>query len=162
MKRFQGWDTVSNILASLISMVCMASMAAFFAAAGAADAGLSGMAGMATGAATTGGPSKFLRLARFFEFIGLKSLTQVPNALAQPVLIVALLISVGASYIAYRRHNKLAVPVLTLISAVIMYGSIYIWMSEALYFISLMGLLAIAVWTFLLARRYGGILVKET
>jgi hypothetical protein len=131
----------------------MSSMGAAIAAAGATGmAGMGSMGGM--GASQTGSPASSV-LTRFFEAIGLGILNRLPNEVAQPLLVALLVISLGAAYIAYRGHHRPWALMLTLASAVVMYISIYTWMSEALYFISLGGLVVAAIWGVFLARNPG-------
>lgn len=147
-------DTVCSVCTSGVSVVCMSSMGAVLAAAGAAGgAGATSMAGMA---AQAGQASAFLILPRFFDRIGLDVLNNVPNGVAQPLLVALLTITLVASYIAYLGHRRLYTPALTLASSVAMYVSIYVWMSEPLYFVSLAGLLAAGVWGLFLARAPRG------
>lgn len=148
MKR---WDTACNACTAGVSVVCMSSMGAAIAAAGAA-AGAGAMGSM--GAAQAGASASSV-LTRFFEAIGLGILNRLPNEVAQPLLVALLVISLGAAYIAYRGHRRPWALLLTLASAVPMYISIYTWMSEPLYFISLAGLVVAAMWGFFLARRPG-------
>jgi hypothetical protein len=156
MKKVKGWDTVCSVCTAGVSVVCMSSMGAAMAAAvAAAGAGATGMSGMGSMGATQTGLSGSLRLTRFFESVGLGMLNQLPNAVAQPLLAALLVISVGATYIAYRGHRRPGALVLTLGSAIAMYTGIYIWMSEPMYFISLVGLVAAAIWGFFLARSPG-------
>jgi hypothetical protein len=135
----------------------MSSMGAALAAAGTAGgAGAVGMTGMGSMGASSTGASAFFVVPRFFDRIGLDFLNQVPNAVAQPLLVALLTISLVASYLAYRGHRRPYTPALTLASGAAMYVSIYVRMSESLYFTSLAGLLASAVWSIFLTRRpYG-------
>lgn len=113
-----------------------------------------------------GGPetglSGSLWLTQFFESIGLGILNQLPNQVAQRLLAALLVISVGTSYIAYRGHRQPGVLVLTVASAIAMYVSIYVWMSEPLYFISLVGLVAAAMWGLFLARSPRAIPARQS
>ncbi len=54
--------------------------------------------------------------------------------------------------VSFHGHRSSGAFVLTLSSTVVMYTSIYIWMSELLYFLSLAGLVVAAIWGFFLAR----------
>jgi hypothetical protein len=132
----------------------MSSMGAALAAAGTAGgAGALGMAGMGSIGNSSSGASAFFLIPRFFDRVGLDILNQVPNGVAQPLLVALLTISLVASYLAYRGHRRLYTPALTLASSVAMYVSIYVWMSETLYFVSLAGLLAAGVWSIFLTRN---------
>jgi hypothetical protein len=89
----------------------------------------------------------------FFDRLGLDILNQAPNTVAQPLLVALLTISLMASYLAYRGHRRLYAPALTLASGAAMYVSIYVWMSQPLYFVGLGGILAAGVWGIFLSRR---------
>lgn len=142
-------DTVSSATSAGLSVVCMASMATAFAAtgtaAGAGAAGLSGMAAMGSGGALS-------VLPVIFEAVGLGTLNHLPNELLQPLLIVSLGLSVGATYLASRRHGRRGPLLLSAASAVLLYLSIYAAMSDALYLVSFVGLLAAAIWGLWLGR----------
>jgi hypothetical protein len=150
----EKWSTVCNVCTGGVSVVCMSSMGAALAAAGTAGgAGAIGMAGMSGADLSRNGASAFLLLPRLFDRLGLDFLNQVPNAVAQPLLAAVLAISAVTAYLAYRGHRRPHSLALTLGSGIAMYLSIYVWMSEPLYFLSLVGLLAAAVWNIFLARR---------
>ncbi len=143
----EQWSTVCNACTGGVSVVCMSSMGAALAAAGAAGgAGAIGMAGMS-------GASALLLLPRLFDRLGLDFVNQVPNAVAQPLLVLLLTLSVTTAYLAYRGHRRPYSLLLTTVSGIAMYVSIYGWMSEPLYLLSLGGLLVAGVWNILLARR---------
>jgi hypothetical protein len=150
-------DTVCSVCAGGASVVCMSSMGAALAVAGTAGgAGAVGMTGMGSLGASSTGASAFFIVPRFFDRIGLGILNQVPNAVAQPLLVTLLTMSLVTSYLAYRGHRRLYVPALTLASSVAMYVSIYAWMSEPLYFVSLAGLVSAGVWSIFLTRKPSG------
>lgn len=150
MKQWDKASSIWNTFTAGISVICMSSMGAALAVAG---AGATGMAGMSAMSDTQTAPSASLLLARFFESIGLNILNQLPNEVAQPLLIALLVISVGVTYIAYRGHSRPGVLFLTLMSAIALYVSIYVWMSELVYFISLAGFTAAAIWGWVVARK---------
>jgi hypothetical protein len=131
----------------------MSSMGAALAAAGtAAGAGAMSMAGMGgTGASSPTGSAFFL-LPRFFDRVGLGVLNQLPNAIAQPLLVAFLTVSVTGGYLAYRGNRRPSSLALTVLSGIAMYVSIYVWMSEPLYLASLAGQLAAGVWGIFLAH----------
>lgn len=157
MWKIKRLDTVCSVCTSGVSVVCMSSMGAVLAAAGTAGgAGAVGLAGMGSMGASSTGASAFFIVPRFFDRIGLDFLNQVPNAVAQPLLVVMLTVSLVASYLAYRGHRRPYTPALTLVSSVAMYVSIYVWMSEPLYFTSLAGLLAAGALGIFLTRRPSG------
>lgn len=145
MKR---WDTVCSVCASGFSVACMSSMAAASAAVG---AGAMGVAVMRSAGSMEDPGSAFL--TRIFDSIGLGVLNRMPNGIAQPLLLALLTMSIVLAYVAYRGHRTLHALILSLASALIMYPSIYVWMSEMLYFISLAGMITAAALGVVLARR---------
>jgi hypothetical protein len=129
----------------------MSSVAAALAAAGAAaGAGAASMAGMASAAGET---NALPLLPRLFERLGLGLLNRLPNQVLQPLLIVLLALSVGTAYLACRGHQRPQAVILTAASAVVMYLSIYVWMSDPLYLLGLSGLIGAGLWSIFLARR---------
>ncbi len=120
-------------------------LAASGAAAGAGAAGMGGMAAMGSGGALS-------VLPVIFDTIGLGALNHLPNELLQPVLLVFLAVSVVAAYLASRSHGRRGPPLLSAVSAVLMYVSIYGVMSDALYLVSLGGILAAVIWGLRLSR----------
>jgi hypothetical protein len=150
MKSRDAPSSACSACAAGFSVVCMSSMGAAIAAATAAvGASATGMAGMGAAQAS---PSGSLWLTRLFETMGLGILNRLPNEVAQPLLAALLVISIGAAYVASRGHRSSGALVLTLGSAMVMYTSIYIWMSELVYFLSLAGIVVAAIWGFFLAR----------
>jgi len=138
----------------------MSSMAAALAAAGAAaGAGAASMAGMASAAGETNALSL---LPRVFERLGLGLLNRLPNQILQPLLIVLLALSVGTAYLAYRGHHRPQALILAAASAVVMYLSIYVWMSDPLYLLSLGGLIGAALWSIYLTRHFKTVLSEST
>ena len=152
-----GWQTVCSGTTAGISVVCMSSMTAALTAAGAAaGAGATSMAGMSsmngTGAAPTGGAALPL-LTSMLERIGLGWFNQLPNEILQPLLVLFLLASLATAYLAYRGHGRPSALILTALSGVVMYLSIYVWMSDVLYTLSLIGLVGAGLWGLYLSRR---------
>ena len=149
--RVRRWDTACTVCTAGVSVVCMSSMTAALAAAGvAAGAGAASMAGMAS---ATGNDSALPLLPRLFERLGLGLLNRLPNQILQPLLIVLLAMSVGTAYLAYRGHLRPQALILAGASAVMMYLSIYVWMSDPLYLLSLSGLIGAGLWSLYLARH---------
>lgn len=157
----RGWDTACSVCAAGVSVVCMSSMAAALAAAGAAaGAGAASVAGMGSMTAMANDPASGTPLSllpSLLERAGLGLLNQLPNEVLQPLLVVVLTVTVGASYLAYRGHRRPQAMVLTAISAVVTYLSIYAWMSDPLYLFSLLGLVAGGLWGLVLACRPAGV-----
>jgi hypothetical protein len=134
----------------------MSSMAAALAAAGAAaGAGAASMAGMASAAGET---NALPLLPRLFERLGLGVLNKLPNQILQPLLIFLLALSVGTAYLAHRGHRRPQALILSTASAVVMYLSIYVWMSDPLYWLSLSGLIGAGLWSIYLARHFPRVL----
>ncbi len=149
--RVRRWDTACTVCTAGVSVVCMSSMAAALAAVGAAaGAGAASMAGMASAAGET---TALSLLPRLFERLGLGLLDRLPNKILQPLLIVLLALSVGTAYLAYRGHHRPQALILAGASAVVMYVSIYVRMSDPLYLLSLSGLIGAGLWSIYLARH---------
>ncbi len=157
--RVRRWDTACTVCTAGVSVVCMSSMAAALAAAGAAaGAGAASMAGMASAAGETNALSL---LPRLFERLGLGLLNRLPNQILQPLLIVLLALSVGTAYLAYRGHHRPQALTLAGASAVVMYVSIYVWMSDPLYLLSLSGLIGAGLWSIYLVRHLQRVLSES-
>jgi hypothetical protein len=152
-----GWQTACGATSAIISVACMSSMAAALTAAGAvAGAGSTSMAGMGsmpmTGASPAGSAALPL-LPSLLERIGLGFLNKLPNEFLQPLLALFLLASLATAYLAYREHGRHSALILTALSGVVMYLRIYVWMSEVLYVLGLIGLVAAGLWGLYLTRR---------
>lgn len=148
-------DTVCGTCTAGLSVVCMSSMAAALAAAGAAaGAGAAGMGGMGAmgGAGGEASGQALSVLPGVFERLGLGAFNTLPNEVLQPLLVILLTLSVGSAYLAYRGHRRPHAVVLAAASSALMYASIYVWMSDALYVASLAGLVGVSLWGITLAR----------
>lgn len=144
-------DAICTVCTSGVSVVCMSSMAAALGAAGAAvGASVTGMGGMAATSSGTSSPTS--ALPGLFDWLGLGVLNTLPNEVLQPVLVVLLTLNVAAAYVAYRGHRKPHALALTLAAGLVAYAAIYVWMSDALYFLGLAGLLAAAAAGIYLSR----------
>lgn len=132
--------SVCNACSAATSVVCMGSMGAALAAAGAGGAaGMAGMAGMASG-----GPTPLA--TQLLAAIGLGALNQIPDAILRPVFIALLLVTAYSAYRAYCASAwlgayALGAYALTLASGLALYGAIYLWMSDALYYLAFGGML---------------------
>lgn len=139
-------------------MVCMGSMGAAAVAAGAAGAtsvaGMAGMGSMATMADSTAPPAAATApfLTSLLQQIGLGFLNQVPDSVLRPVFIVLLLLSISTAYLSFRSHGRPQALLLTALSGALLYSGIYLWMSELLYSVGLVGMLGAAVWGLVLAK----------
>ena len=126
---------VGGVVAAGAAVVCMASMGAMVAATTAGAT--AGMAGMGAAAATT---PHVPAVTRALRAVGLGALTQVPNAVLQPLLIVLLLVAIGAAL--WRARSARTTPALALALLIIaaaagLYASIYITVSEMGYWVAL-------------------------
>lgn len=137
---------VCSCCTSGVSVVCMTSMVAAVAGAGAsAGAGAASfMASSAHAAHAAGGSSVFAALASSFDRIGLGVLNRIPNEIAQPGLAALLTLNLVAGFLAFRGHRSPFPLIATLGSSVVLYGGIYVWPSDVLYFIGVGGLLLAA------------------
>lgn len=147
--------TACSTCASGVSVVCMTSMGAALTAAGAsAGASAASIASVHGSMGHTAGTSSvFVAVAGFFDRIGLDVLNNIPNAVAQPLLVVVLAIAVVTAYLAYRGHRRPHALALILVSSAALYAGIYVWMSDALYFLGFGGSLAAGAWGILLSRK---------
>jgi hypothetical protein len=98
---------------------------------------VTGMAGMAT---TTESTSHVPAVTRVLRAVGLGGLTQLPNAVLQPLLIALLLLVIGAAlwraYVA-RTARAIALGALIVGAAAGLYASIYLTVSEVGYWLAL-------------------------
>ncbi len=144
---------VGGVVAAGASVVCMASMGAMVAAS--AVGATAGMAGMgAVAASTPHAPA----VTHALQAVGLGSLTHVPNAVLQPLLIVLLLVASGvALWRARVARTTLALTLALVIvaAAVGLYASIYVTVSETGYWLALVVLLLASVLSTWSGRRRG-------
>ena len=158
-----GWQAICSATTAVISVVCMGSMAAGVAtAAVAAAAGATSMAGMASMGAAPPGSVALPLLPSLLERVGLGFFNQLPNELLQPLLVVFLLASLATAYLAYRGHGQPLALILTALSGVLMYLSIYVWMSDVLYVFSLIGLVGAGLLGPYLTRRRARVAARVT
>jgi len=140
----------SGIVSSVASVVCMASMGAMAAA---STAGA--MAGMAAAVTPT---SHVFPLTHVLQSVGLGGLTHVSNAIVQPLFIALLLTTIAAAiYKAFMVRSRQAISLALLISvaAVGLYGSIYIVVSEMVYWTALFVLILTSLLSAWSGRRRG-------
>ncbi len=147
------WDTVCSVCTAGVSVVCMSSMAAAGAAASAGVAGMASMGSMSGTGDAPGSADGLSFLPELLERLGLGLLNSLPNEILQPLLVVLLTVTVGAAYVGNRGHGRSHALVLSRLSAVIMYLSIYVWMSDLLYLVSLAGLVGAGLLGLYLARH---------
>ncbi len=127
----------------------MGSMGAALAAAGASGAaGATSMAGMSS---TTGASAPFI--TALLTAVGLDFLDHIPDPVLRPIFIALLLASAGSAYLVYRTARHGGPFALTVAAALALYAGIYLWMSEAVYYLALLGMFAGAAWGLLAARR---------
>lgn len=134
---------VTGVVAAGTSVVCMGSMGAMVAASTAGAVG--GMAGM--GATATTAPH-VPALTRALQAVGLDGLTHVPNAVLQPLLIVLLLVASGAALWrarTARTARAMALAVVIVLAAAVLYASIYIRVSEAGYWVAMVVLILASI-----------------
>ena len=142
--------SLSGIVSGVASVVCMASMGAMAAA---STAGA--MAGMAAAVTPT---SHVFPLTHVLQSVWLGGLTHVSNAIVQPLFIALLLTTIAAAiYKAFIVRSRQAISLALLISvaAVGLYGSIYIVVSEMVYWTALFVLILTSLLTAWSGRRRG-------
>jgi len=137
---------IGGVVAGGASIVCMASMGAMVAASTAgATAGMAGMGAAAAAAATT---THVPAVTHMLRAVGLGELTHIPNAVLQPLLLVLLLVAIGAALWRARVARTipaLALALLIIAAAAVLYASIYITISETGYWIALVVLILASV-----------------
>lgn len=124
---------ISGAASAGTSIVCMGSMGAM--AAGSTAAGMSGMGAAATSTAH-GTPV----LTRSLDALGLGALTQIPNTVLQPLLIVLLAITIASALwraLGARTTSAIVLATLTILSGIGLYISIYAFASTTGYWIAL-------------------------
>ncbi len=142
---------IGGVVAGGASVVCMASMGAMVAASTAGAT--AGMAGMGAAAATT---THVPAVTHVLRAVGLGALTHIPNAVLQPLLLVLLLVAIGATL--WRARSARTIPALALAlliiaAAAVLYASIYITVSETGYWIALAILILASVLSAWSGRR---------
>ncbi len=150
MMRSRIVTTLGGIASAGTSVVCMASMGAMAAA-----STVGAMAGMGAAAAST---SHVSTLTHVLQSLGLGGLTHVSNAIVQPLFIALLLTTIAAAiYKAFIVRSRQAISLALLISvaAVGLYGSIYIVVSEMVYWTALFVLILTSLLTAWSGRRRG-------
>jgi len=134
---------IGGVVASGASVVCMASMGAMVAA---STAGATrGMVGMGVAAAAE---PHVPAVTRALRAVGIGTLTHGPNAVLQPLLIILLLVAIGAALWrarVARTTPALALALLIIAAAAVLYASIYITISETGYWIALVVLILASV-----------------
>jgi hypothetical protein len=87
-----------------------------------------------------------------FQVIGLGFLLTLPNLLYQLLLIVILAFTLLSSYLSYKSHKVAGPFLLTFISSLLVYGSVYLIVYEPLYWLGFALMLASGVWNFVSTR----------
>jgi len=143
----------SHVCSCGTSVVCMAQMGATGAAAG--TMGAMGAVGTATAVSTP-----FITLT--FQAIGLGFLLALPALFYQALLVAILAFTAFSSYLSRRRHKRQGPFVLTLISSLLVYGSIYLLASEVLYWASFVLMFISGTWNYVATRQRTSRLQKES
>ncbi len=136
--------TTAHVCSACTSLVCMAQMGAMTAASGAAMGAMS--------AASTGSVP-FITL--IFQAVGLGFLLLLPSTFYQIVLVTVLVVTIAISYFSYGGHKSPGPLGLTVTSSLLLYGSIYFFISEPLYWVSFALLLASGIWSYRISIRRG-------
>lgn len=133
---------VAHVCSSSTSLVCMAQMGATAATGGAVMGTM--------GAAATSGSVPLI--TSVFQSIGLGVLLTLPASFYQSLLVIVLGLTIVASYLSYKFHQKAGPFSLVIISSLLIYGSIYIFMSEPLYWIAFVLMLLSMVWNYTIGK----------
>ncbi len=128
---------VASACSCCTSLVCMAQMGTTIAVGGTV---------MGTMGVATSGSAPFI--TSMFQSIGLGILLTLPANFYQILLIVVLGFTIIASYISYKFHQKLGPFGLIVVSSLLFYSSIYIFMSEPFYWITFILMLVSTIWSY--------------
>lgn len=130
-----------HVCSACTSTVCMAQMGTMAA---------TGTTMGAMGAAGAASSVPLLTLA--FQAAGLGFLLAFPPAWYQIALIIILGVTIAASYLSYKFHKSVGPLGLTILSSFLIYGSIYVFVSELFYWISFVLLLLSTAWSYKVSR----------
>lgn len=133
---------VTQAASACTSLVCMAQMGTMTAA-----------GGVAMGAMSVATTSSVPFITFVFQTIGLGFLLVFPAILYQILLIVVLGFTVIVSYFSYKFHKNIGLFALVLISSFLLYTSIYLFISEPLYWIAFVLMLVSVVWSYKIKRK---------
>ncbi len=136
--------TAAHVCSCGTSIVCMAQMGTASVAAGT-------MAGMSAVSTSTAVSTPFITVA--FQAIGLGFLLALPQIFYQVLLILILAVTAGSSYFSYRFHRRVGPLGLALASSLLMYSSIYLLVSEPLYWAGFALMMISAIWNYLVTKR---------
>lgn len=142
-------EAICSACAAGVSILCMSSMAV--ALAGASATGAAAAVGMAGMESTSSGSISFW--AALLSAVGLGGLASAPDAVLRTLLVISLTLSTISAYVIGRARRRRGAFLLVGGSAVAMYASIYLAMSEPLYTLTLVTFIAGALWTTLVGRR---------
>lgn len=134
--------SAAHLCSACTSLVCMAQMGAMAAAGGAT---------MATMSAATTSSVPFLTLA--FQTVGLGFLLLFPPFYYQLALIVVLSFTILSSYLSFRYHKNFGPVGLTTISSFLLYSSIYLLISELLYWLAFVLMIISAFWSYKIGAK---------
>ena len=130
---------IAHACSACTSLVCMAQMGAMAATGGAAMGAMS--------AATT---VPFITFV--FQAIGLGFLLVLPPIFYQILLIIVLGFTVVTSYFSYHFHKNISPFILTMMSSLLLYSSIYLFISETLYWVAFLLMVISAAWSYRIGK----------
>jgi len=130
---------IAHACSACTSLVCMAQMGAMVATGGAAMGAMS--------AATT---VPFITFV--FQAIGLGFLLVLPPIFYQILLIIVLGFTVVTSYFSYHFHKNISPFILTMMSSLLLYSSIYLFISETLYWVAFLLMVISAAWSYRIGK----------
>jgi len=140
MKTKNKKTSAVHVGSACTSLVCMAQMGTMTVA------GTAGAGAMGAMSAASAGSVPFITLA--FQAIGLGFLLVFPQIFYQMLLIIILGFTILFSYFSYKFHKNPGIFTLTLISSFLLYSSIYLFISEPLYWIAFLLMLVSAGWSY--------------
>lgn len=127
------------------SIICMAQMGAM-STVGGATAGTMGTMGIAAA-----GSIPLITVA--FQAVGLGFLLALPALFYQTLLVIILAFTIVSSYFSFRFHRRLGPFVLAAISSLLIYSSIYLLVSEYLYWVGFVLMFVSGAWNYLVTKK---------
>ncbi len=137
--------TVAHACSCGTSIVCMAQMGAI-STTGVAAGGTMGAMGTATAVSIP-----FITLG--FRAAGLGFLLTLPALIYQVLLFAILAFTVFSSYLSYKSHTRLGPLALGVISSLLIYGSVYLIVSELFYWIGFVLMFFSGIWNYMAIRK---------
>lgn len=137
MKKKNKNAVVAQVSSACTSLVCMAQMGTMTVV---------GATSMGAMSVATTGSVPFITLV--FQSIGLGFLLVFPAIYYQILMIIILGLTIFVSYLSYKFHKNTGLFGLIVISSILLYTSIYLFISEILYWIAFILMVISVVWSY--------------